>query len=52
MVYDYKKTIFKMLKQLLYIVVVGTLAISNDNVWLILLQPVLIGIENYLKNAN
>ena len=50
MAYDWKKTGVKVAKNLFYVLVAGLASIYGGNDLYLALAPILVGLENYIKN--
>jgi hypothetical protein len=50
MEYDWKKTVLKVGKQLVYIFIAGLASTYANNPYYLAIAPAIVGLENYLKH--
>lgn len=50
--YDWKKTAWKITKQIIYVAIAGVASVYANNPYYLSVAPILNGIENYLKHKN
>lgn len=48
--YDWKKTAMKVGKNAVYVILAGLASVYGNNTYYLALAPLLVGVENYIKN--
>lgn len=52
MAYDWKKTLEKVAWNALYVAIAGILMVYANNPWVLMVAPMLSGLQNWIKHRN